>query len=151
MEVLVKYFDKKLKDEYSVKYATEGSAGIDLRACINETLEIEPHAEYSIPLGIGLQPKNENDNYVAYLMPRSSLGRKGLRLLNTIGVIDKDYQNQIIAMITNGSDKTLVIEPYDRICQLILQPYYHVSLQEVDDFDNVTERGLGGFGSTGSK
>lgn len=142
--------DPNLPVEYRPTYAYSTDGGLDLRACfLKESIEIPPHAQWTIDTGIAIQPSSQNDLYVAYMYPRSSLGKKGLRLVNTVGIIDSGYQNTIKAIVTNDSDTTLTIQPYDRIVQLVLQPLYQANITVVESFDTVTDRGLGGFGSSG--
>lgn len=142
--------DPNLPVEYRPTYAYSTDGGLDLRACfLEESIEIPPYAQWTIDTGVAIQPSSPNDLYVAYLFPRSSLGRKGLRLVNTVGIIDSGYQNTIKAIVTNDSDTTITIQPYDRIVQLVLQPLYQANITVVESFDTVTDRGLGGFGSSG--
>lgn len=146
----VKIIDQNLIHEnITPQYAHFGDAGIDLRACsISEPIEIPPHAQWTINTGVAVQPTN-SDMYVAFLVPRSSMGRKGLRLVNTIGIIDSTYQGEIKAIVTNDSNETLTISPYERVVQLIVMPFTPTRINLVADFSALTDRGAGGFGSSG--
>lgn len=130
-------------------YATDGSAALDLRACLSEAKTIQPDETALIPSGIAISINDPS--LVAVLVPRSGLGIKhGIVLANTIGVIDSDYQGEIGIGIYNRSSSPYTIEPGERICQMMFIPVTQVSLQVVDSFTLKTERGTGGFGSTGS-
>lgn len=130
-------------------YATSGSAALDLRACIATSKTLEPGETALIPSGIAI---NINDSsLVALLLPRSGLGIKhGIVLANTVGVIDSDYQGEIGIGIVNQGNNSYVIEPGERICQMIFVPVLQVDLNIITAFSQETERGAGGFGSTGS-
>ena len=152
LPVKVKVLDERLLDE-SVgwglpAYGTPGSAGLDLRACIQEPLVLEPHSK-SVLVSSGLSIYLEDPNYVGLLYPRSGLGHKlGVVLGNLTGVIDSDYQGPLMISVWNRSEETVTIQPGDRIAQYIVTPVQRIELQIVESFDE-TERGSGGFGSTG--
>lgn len=152
LPVKVKVLDQRLLDE-SVgwglpAYGTPGSAGLDLRACIQEPLVLEPHSK-SVLVSSGLSIYLEDPNYVGLLYPRSGSGHKlGIVLGNLTGVIDSDYQGPLMMSVWNRSEETVTIQPGDRIAQYIVTPVQRIELQVVESFDQ-TERGSGGFGSTG--
>ena len=130
-------------------YATDGSAGMDLRACIDDSLTIEPGQTSLIPTGIAIHIADPG--IAATILPRSGLGHKhGLVLGNLVGLIDSDYQGQLFISCWNRSDKAYTIEMGDRIAQLVFLPIVQVNLNAVESFDN-TERGAGGFGHSGKK
>lgn len=132
------------------KYATEGSAGLDLRACIKEPVEIKPGETKLIPSGIAINIKNPG--IMAALMPRSGLGSKGLVLGNLTGVIDSDYQGEIkIALWNRTANATFTVKPGERICQMLFIPVLQVEFDFVDEFSEATERGAKGFGDSGVK
>lgn len=130
-------------------YATSGSAGMDLKACIDQALIIKAGEIVKIPTGIAIQITNQ---YIGgFVFPRSGLSSKhGISLINCVGVIDSDYTGEIICPVINHSDKDFTINPGDRIAQLVFMPVYNANLVQVEELDN-TERGSGGFGSTGVK
>lgn len=131
------------------KYATEGSAGLDLTACLDAPLELSPGECRLIHTGIAIFLKDPG--YAAMLLPRSGLGHKhGIVLGNLVGLIDSDYQGEIMVSLWNRSDKSFVIEPFSRIAQLVVVPVMHLELEEVSSFD-ATTRAEGGFGSTGKQ
>lgn len=128
-------------------YATDGSAGMDLRACIDETLTINPGETQLIPTGIAIHIGDPS--VAATILPRSGLGHKhGIVLGNLVGLIDSDYQGQLFISCWNRGDKAFAIEQGDRIAQLVFVPVIQVALNQVDDF-NDTVRGEGGFGHSG--
>jgi dUTP pyrophosphatase len=128
-------------------YATAGSAGMDLKACIEEPMRIEPGQIAKVPTGIAIQIPNR---YVGgFVFPRSGLSSKhGISLINCVGVIDSDYIGEIICPVVNHSGKEFIINPGDRIAQLVFMPVCNASLVQVEELQE-TERGSGGFGSTG--
>ena len=148
----LKILDERLHEWGLPRYQTEMSAGIDMYACIPEPLEIQPQAQpILIPSGIAILMNDPN--VVAFLLARSGLGhKKGLVLGQSLGTIDADYANEIFisAWLRNppGSD-SLVINPGDRIAQLVFLPILRPELEVVEEFSATTERGMGGFGSTG--
>lgn len=128
-------------------YATDGSAGMDLRACIDNSMTIEPGQTSLIPTGIAIHIADPG--IAATILPRSGLGHKhGLVLGNLVGLIDSDYQGQLFISCWNRSDKAYTIEMGDRIAQLVFLPVLQVELNAVESFDN-SERGAGGFGHSG--
>lgn len=130
-------------------YSTEGSAGMDLRACLDKTLNINPGETHLIPTGISIHIKDTQ--LAAVILPRSGLGHKhGLVLGNLVGLIDSDYQGQLYVSCWNRSDKAYKVERGARIAQMVFLPVVQVQLNQVDSFDDST-RGHGGFGHTGVK
>lgn len=130
-------------------YATQGSAAVDLCAMIDAPYELLPGERHSFTTGISISP--ETTGVVAIVAARSGLGVKhGITLSNGIGVIDSDYRGEISVGLHNISDKPYTVNPSDRIAQLMFVPVYSVAFEEVDELDK-TERGAGGFGSTGKR
>lgn len=128
-------------------YATPGSAGMDLRACIDEALALAPGASELIPTGLAIHIKQEDT--AALILPRSGLGHKhGIVLGNLVGLIDSDYQGELMVSCWNRGDKAYTIEPGERIAQLVLIPVVQAALSIVAEFAE-SERGSGGFGSSG--
>jgi dUTP pyrophosphatase len=130
-------------------YATSGSAALDLRACLDQPRTVQPGETALIPSGIAISI--HDPGLVALLVPRSGLGIKhGIVLANTLGVIDSDYQGEIgIGILNRGADP-YTIEPGERICQMLFVPVTQAVLEIVHDFSRETDRGAGGFGSTGN-
>ena len=129
-------------------YATNGSAAIDLRACLKEQIGIRPGQGVLIGSGIAINIKDPN--IVGIIVPRSGLGIKnGIVLANTIGVIDSDYQGEIKIGLYNRSQNQYTVKPGERICQMLFMPVINATLKLVQDFSNTTNRGSGGFGHTG--
>ena len=144
----VKILDKRIR-EYLPQYSTSGSAGLDLRACTDEKMTINPGDTVLIPTGLAINIADPG--YAAVILPRSGLGHKnGIVLGNLVGLIDSDYQGQLFVSIWNRGKETFELNPFDRIAQLVVIPVVQVDLNIVDDFEE-TERGAGGFGSTGKK
>ena len=128
-------------------YSTEGSAGLDLRACIEAPQTLVPGATLLIPTGLAIYI--EDPGYAAIILPRSGLGHKhGIVLGNLVGLIDSDYQGELMVSAWNRGNETFTIEPGERIAQLIIVPVHQVAFDIVEEF-TVTERGDGGFGSSG--
>lgn len=128
-------------------YATKGSAGMDLRACLTEALKLEPNQCELIPTGLAIHL--EDPNFAAIILPRSGLGHKhGIILGNTVGLIDSDYQGELKISCWNRSVETYTIQPGDRIAQLVIIPVVQATLNLVNAF-SLSERGEGGFGHTG--
>ena len=144
-EILIKRLSEKV---VLPKYETEGSSGLDLSAHINESVEIKPGSTAIIPTGIAVSiPKN----FEIQIRPRSGLAAKNqISVLNTPGTIDADYRGEIKVILINLSDKVFVVEKGLRIAQMVVCPVIKVSLKEVTKLE-ITERGSGGFGSTGIK
>ena len=133
--------------EHLPSYGSAGSAGLDLRACIEKELVINPGKTILIPSGISIHIKDPG--YAALILPRSGLGQKhGIVLGNLVGLIDSDYQGELFISCWNRGDKEFIINPLDRIAQLVLVPVYQASFNLVNEFES-SERGEGGFGSTG--
>ena len=127
--------------------ATDGSAGHDLYACIEQPTEILPGQTVKVPTGLAIQL--ESRNYVALIFARSSMGTKyGVIPANAVGVIDSDYRGEVCVCLHNHSDKPYVVQPQDRIAQLLVMPVELPDIEEVDELEE-TGRGQGGFGSTG--
>lgn len=144
----IKILDERIR-EYLPQYSTSGSAGLDLRACTNEKMTINPGDTVLIPTGLAINIADPG--YAAVILPRSGLGHKnGIVLGNLVGLIDSDYQGQLFVSIWNRGKETFELNPFDRIAQLVVIPVVQVDLNIVDDFEE-TERGAGGFGSTGKK
>lgn len=130
-------------------YATDGSAAMDLRACLDEAVTLAPGGRNLVPTGIALNMMDPG--LVAIVASRSGLSLKhGVRVAQGIGVIDSDYHGEIAVILANDSDTPYRVEPGDRIAQLMFQPVVQVDLHVVDAFSIETERGAGGFGSTGT-
>jgi dUTP pyrophosphatase len=146
----VKILDKRIGDTMPLPaYATEGSAGMDLRACIDEAITLEPGQTELIPTGLAIHIADPN--LCAMILPRSSLGHKhGIVLVNLVGLIDSDYQGQLFVSCWNRGNTAFTLEPSERLAQLVLVPVVQAQLEVVDEFDQ-TDRGEGGFGSTGRK
>ena len=141
---------KKLRENAKIpKRATAGSAGMDLYACIDEPITLAPGQLAIVPTGIAIAlPEN---SCAAFLYARSGLGVKhGICLSNGVGVIDSDYRGEICAGLCNVSDKPYTIEPDERVCQMVIAPVLTPDVVEVSELDD-TDRGEGGFGSTGKK
>ncbi len=131
-------------------YATPGAAAMDLRACLKAAKTVQPGETVLIPSGIAISI--HDPGLVALLVPRSGLGIKhGIVLANTIGVIDSDYQGEIGIGIVNRGSVPYTIEPGERICQMLFVPVHQAILSVVSEFSQESERGTGGFGSTGSR
>ncbi len=148
MKIEVKILDRKVMSDFGLPaYATRGSAGIDLRACIENPLDLEPGHSELIPTGIAIHIGDPK--IAAVLVPRSGLGHKhGIVLGNLTGLIDSDYQGQLFVSCWNRSSQLFTIQPGDRIAQMVLIPVIQADFQIVDEFTS-SDRGDGGFGSTG--
>jgi dUTP pyrophosphatase len=146
MNIDVKIIDPRMADQLPA-YATPGSAGLDLRACLTEPLTLAPNAWQLVPTGIAIWLKDPG--YAAMILPRSGLGHKhGIVLGNLVGLIDSDYQGQLMVSAWNRSDVAFTIEPMERIAQLVIVPVLQASFNVVTEFPP-TQRGEGGYGSTG--
>lgn len=146
ISVDIKILDPRLHESMP-GYATPGSAGIDLRACIEHNLIIQPNQCELIPSGIALHLANPG--YAAMILPRSGLGHKhGIVLGNLVGLIDSDYQGQIFVSLWNRSQFPFTLMPMERMAQLVIVPVMHAKFNIVEDFP-LSMRGAGGFGSTG--
>ena len=147
MQIDVKILDPRLQGNLPA-YATSGSAGLDLRACLNAPLLLKANACELIPTGIAIYL--HHPGYAALILPRSGLGHKhGIVLGNLVGLIDSDYQGQLMVSAWNRSDVAFTIEPMDRIAQLVIVPVAQAQFNVVAEFA-VSQRGSGGYGSTGS-
>ncbi len=147
MHIDVKILDPRLADQLPT-YATPGSAGLDLRACLGEALTLQPNAWQLIPTGMAIHLADPG--YAALILPRSGLGHKhGIVLGNLVGLIDSDYQGQLMVSAWNRSPTAFTIEPMERIAQLVIVPVVQAQFNVVSEFTAVTERGAGGYGSTG--
>ena len=142
----IKILDPRLRGQLP-HYATPGSAGLDLRACLNEPLTLAPGRTELIPAGIAIHIGDPG--LAAVILPRSGLGHKhGIVLGTLVGLIDSDYQGQIFVSTWNRGSDAFVIQPMERLAQLVVIPVVQVEFNVVDDFDE-SHRGAGGFGSTG--
>lgn len=145
--VQLKILNPKIQQENLPQYATEGSAGLDLRACIDEPLVLSAGQTVLIPTGLAIHLADPN--LCAILLPRSGLGHKhGIVLGNLVGLIDSDYQGELKVSLWNRSNETFTINPMDRIAQMVIVPIVQAAFEIVDEFHS-SERGSGGFGSTG--
>lgn len=142
----LKILDSRIKD-FLPTYATTGSAGLDLRACIDAPIAIEPGATHLVPTGLAIHLADPG--YAAMILPRSGLGHKnGIVLGNLVGLIDSDYQGQLMVSTWNRGNTAFTLNPMDRLAQLIIVPVVQVAFNVVDEFGG-SDRGTGGFGSTG--
>jgi dUTP pyrophosphatase len=146
----VRILDPRVGREFPLPaYATAGSAGLDLRACLDGELLLEPGKAELIPTGLAIYV--EDPGLAAVILPRSGLGHKhGVVLGNLVGLIDSDYQGQLMVSCWNRGREPFTIRPGERIAQLVVVPVVQVDLQVVEDF-STTVRGAGGFGSSGSR
>lgn len=144
----LKIIDARLKDErYAPQYSTQGSAGIDLRACIDVAIKIHSGETILVPTGIAVHLADPG--LAAMILPRSGLGHKhGIVLGNLVGLIDSDYQGEIFVSTWNRGHDTFTLNPLDRLAQLVVVPVVQVAFNVVEEFPS-SERGAGGFGSTG--
>ena len=144
--IAVKILDQRVKQ--LPEYATPGSAGLDLRACIDSAITLNPSETQFIPTGLAMHLADPN--YAAMILPRSGLGHKhGIVLGNLVGLIDSDYQGPLMVSMWNRGNTPFVIEPMERIAQMVIVPVMQPTFHLVEDFDSESERGTGGFGSTG--
>jgi dUTP pyrophosphatase len=142
----VKILDERMRSQMP-SYGTPGSAGLDLRACIDAAIEIAPGQTVLVPTGLSIYV--EDPRYAALILPRSGLGHKhGIVLGNLVGLIDSDYQGQLMVSTWNRSSQSFTLEPMERLAQLVIVPVQQVELKIVDEFAE-SSRGTGGFGSTG--
>lgn len=146
MKMDVKILDARLRDALP-EYATPGSAGLDLRACIHEPVHLQPGETRLIPTGLAIHLADPG--YAALILPRSGLGHKhGIVLGNLVGLIDSDYQGQLMVSAWNRGQAPFELTPMERLAQLVIVPVVQATFHLVDDFRS-SERGEGGFGSTG--
>jgi dUTP pyrophosphatase len=146
MQLDIKILDPRLADQLPA-YATPGSAGLDLRACLDAPLTLAPNAWQLVPTGMAIYLKDPA--FAALILPRSGLGHKhGIVLGNLVGLIDSDYQGQLMVSAWNRSSVAFTIEPMERIAQLVIVPVVQAQFNIVNEF-KASERGEGGYGSTG--
>jgi len=146
MRIDIKILDERLRAQLPA-YATPGSAGLDLRACLQEPLRLAPGAWQLVPTGMAMHLADPG--YAALILPRSGLGHKhGIVLGNLVGLIDSDYQGQLMVSAWNRSAVAFTIEPMERIAQLVIVPVVQASFNLVEEFP-ASQRGEGGYGSTG--
>jgi dUTP pyrophosphatase len=146
LKIDLKLLDPRLHNHHP-SYATPGSAGLDLRACIEHVLTLHPGETELIPTGMAIHIGDPG--YAALILPRSGLGHKhGIVLGNLVGLIDSDYQGQLFVSCWNRGRTTFILNPLERIAQLLIVPVMHADFNVVEEFP-VSERGEGGFGSTG--
>ena len=146
MNIELKILDDRLREAMPA-YATPGSGGLDLRACLAEPLALAPNAWQLVPTGMAMYLKDPG--YAAMILPRSGLGHKhGIVLGNLVGLIDSDYQGQLMVSAWNRSEVPYTLQPMERLAQLVIVPVVQASFTLVDDFAP-TQRGAGGYGSTG--
>lgn len=144
--IALKILDPRMSD-FLPAYATRGSAGLDLRACIDAPLTLAAGATELIPTGLAMHIADPA--YAAVILPRSGLGHKhGIVLGNLVGLIDSDYQGPLMVSAWNRSSEPFVLEPMERLAQLVVVPVQQVEFDIVDEFED-SSRGAGGFGSTG--
>ena len=142
----VKILDPRMRDQLP-SYATPGSAGLDLRVCLDQALTIEPGATHLVPTGLAIHVADPG--YAAVILPRSGLGHKhGIVLGNLVGLIDSDYQGPLMVSAWNRSQVAYTLQPMERLAQLVVLPIAQVQFNVVDEFEQ-SNRGTGGFGSTG--
>lgn len=146
--IKLKILDSRIGKEIPLpEYATTGSAGLDLRACIDETLEIKPGETHLVPTGMAIHIDDES--MAAVILPRSGLGHKhGIVLGNLVGLIDSDYQGQLFVSVWNRGQDTFTLNVADRMAQLVFVPVVQAQFDIVENFDE-SERAEGGFGHTG--
>jgi dUTP pyrophosphatase len=144
----LKILDARMRDQLP-NYATPGSAGLDLRACIEAPLTIEPGSTHLIATGLAIHIADPT--YAAMILPRSGLGHKhGIVLGNLVGLIDSDYQGELMVSTWNRGATAFVLNPMERLAQLVIVPVMQVGFRVVESFEQ-SDRGEGGFGSTGKK
>lgn len=144
----LKILDERVRDSLPA-YATAGAAGLDLKACIDQPVTLEPGASSLIPTGLAIHLADPG--LAAVLLPRSGLGHKqGIVLGNLVGLIDSDYQGQVFVSLWNRSQSPYTVQPMDRIAQMVVVPVVQVGFNVVESFDE-SARGAGGFGHTGKR
>jgi dUTP pyrophosphatase len=142
----IKILDSRLREQMPA-YATSGSAGLDLRACLDAPITILPGETHMVPTGLAIHIADPG--YAAMILPRSGLGHKhGIVLGNLVGLIDSDYQGQLMVSTWNRGQSEFVLNPMERLAQLVIVPVLQVGFNIVEGFSD-SERGTGGFGSTG--
>lgn len=146
MHIDLKILDERIREQLP-HYATPGSAGLDLRACIDAALVLNPGETRLVPTGMAIHLADPG--YAAMLLPRSGLGHKhGVVLGNLVGLIDSDYQGQLMVSMWNRGQEAFTIQPFERIAQMVIVPVVQATFNLVEDFGD-SQRGAGGFGSTG--
>ncbi|HEY1997227.1 dUTP diphosphatase [Paraburkholderia sp.] len=146
MKLDLKILDARMRDQLPA-YATTGSAGLDLRACLDEPLMLQPGETALVPTGLAIHVGDPG--YAALILPRSGLGHKhGIVLGNLVGLIDSDYQGQLMISTWNRGQTAFTLNPMERLAQLVIVPVVQAEFNIVDDFEE-SARGAGGFGSTG--
>jgi dUTP pyrophosphatase len=144
--VALKILDERMR-EFLPAYATPGAAGLDLRACLESPLTLDPGATALVPTGLAIHI--DDSGYAAMILPRSGLGHKhGIVLGNLVGLIDSDYQGQLMVSTWNRGNTPFTLQPMDRLAQMVIVPVAQVAFEIVADFQ-ASDRGVGGFGSTG--
>ena len=151
MKVQVKVLDSRLGNEWPMPtYATTGSAGLDLRACVDAATVIEPGQTVLVKTGLSIYI--EDPHFAGLILPRSGLGHKhGIVLGNLVGLIDSDYQGQLMVSAWNRSTTEFVLQPMERLAQMVIVPVIQAQFNVVQEFGEASERGVGGYGSTGTK
>ena len=146
MKIDMKILDPRMRDQLPA-YATPGSAGLDLRACIDAPLTLEPGQTHLVPTGLAIHVADPG--YAAVILPRSGLGHKnGIVLGNLVGLIDSDYQGQLMISTWNRGHTSFTLNPFERLAQLVIVPVLQAEFNIVEEFGD-SARGAGGFGSTG--
>lgn len=146
MKIDIKILNERMRDQLP-HYATPGSAGLDLRACLETPITLEPGETKLVPTGLAIHLADPG--YAALILPRSGLGHKhGIVLGNLVGLIDSDYQGELMISTWNRGHTTFTLNPMERLAQLVIVPVVQAQFNIVDDFEQ-SERGAGGFGSTG--
>ncbi len=146
MQIDLKILDERVRGQLP-HYATSGSAGLDLRACLDGAVSLNPGETKLIPTGLAMHLADAG--YAAMILPRSGLGHKhGVVLGNLVGLIDSDYQGQLMVSVWNRGQESFTIQPFERIAQMVIVPVVQARFNVVEDFD-ASHRGEGGFGSTG--
>jgi len=147
-KIQLKILDPRIGNEFPLPdYATEGSAGMDLRACLDDAVELAAGETFLMPTGLSIYVADPN--YAAMLLPRSGLGHKhGIVLGNLVGLIDSDYQGQLFVSCWNRGSASFTVQPGERIAQMVIVPVIQAEFDIVEEFDDST-RGAGGFGHTG--
>lgn len=148
MKLQLKILDPRIGTTWPLpNYATSGSAGIDLRACLDEAVVLRPNQTILVKTGMAVYIADPN--YAGLILPRSGLGHKhGIVLGNLVGLIDSDYQGELMVSVWNRSQQPFTLEPGERMAQYVLVPVQHAAFELVDEFDH-SARGTGGFGHTG--
>lgn len=148
--VQIKILDPRIGSDFPMpEYATDGSAGVDLRACLDTSLQVDPGQTHLVPSGIAVHMADPE--LAAVVLPRSGLGhKKGIVLGNLVGLIDSDYQGELMVSVWNRGSTTFTLEPFERLAQYVLVPVVQAELEVVDDFA-ASDRGTGGFGSSGRR